>query len=185
MNSLELQLKQLLKLFKATRVKYAILGGIAVSIYGEPRSTFDIDINIMLDNNKIEGFLKKARKYGFTPLPANIKNFIKATGVIPMKFSKSNITGKSDFIIAQNILEHLCINRARFRKIYSIKARIVTAEDLIIHKITSQRPRDLEDAQGILIRQHGKLDIKYITQWLKKIDRVASQPKLLKLFQRL
>ena len=100
-----------------------------------------------------------------------------------MRFLKNKVTGRCDFIIAQNALEYLCIKRARLRKIYAIKAKIVTPEDLIIHKITSQRPRDLEDAQGILMRQRGKLDLKYITYWLRKIDETFSKQELLKLFK--
>lgn len=185
MNPLEFQLKQLVKLFKVTNVDYAILGGIAVSIYGEPRLTLDIDINIVLDNDKINDFLKEARKSGFFPLPQAIKKFVKSTGVIPMRFSKNKVTGRCDFIIAQNALEYLCIKRAHLKKIYTIKAKIVTPEDLIIHKITSQRPRDLEDLQGILFRQRGKLDMKYITYWLKRIDETTPKPELLKLFKTL
>lgn len=183
MNPLEFQLKQAVKLFKAASIDYAILGGVAVSLYGEPRLTFDIDINIMLDKNKLGDFLKVARKYGFMPLPANIKKFVRDTGVIPVKFSKNKAKGRCDFIVAQNILETLCIKRARLRKVYSVKARIVTAEDLIIHKITSRRPKDLEDAHGVLIRQRGKLDTRYITHWLKRIEEAASQPGLVELFK--
>ena len=131
------------------------------------------------------GFLKKARKYGFLPLPPNIKRFIKTTGVIPMKFSKNKITGKCDFIIAQNILEYLCIKRARLKKIYSAKLKLISPEDLLLHKIISERARDLEDAQGILMRQRGKLNINYINYWLKKIAAANKKPELLKLFKSL
>lgn len=41
---LALQLEALLKLFRATAIEYVILGGVAVSLYGEPRFTYDIDI---------------------------------------------------------------------------------------------------------------------------------------------
>lgn len=185
MNPLEFQLKQLVKLMKDVRLNYAVLGGVAVSIYGEPRLTFDIDINVMLDNKKLDGFLNKAKRYGFLPLPSNIKKFIKITGVIPMKFSKNKVTGKCDFIIAQNILEYTGIKRARYKKIYSIKVKLISPEDLVLHKITSERPRDLEDVQGILIRQRDKLDIKYITYWLKKIAGANRKPELLRLLKSL
>ncbi len=185
MNPFESQLKQLVKLMKEIRVGYAVLGGVAVSFYGEPRLTFDLDINIILKNNTIDNFLKKAKKYGFMPIPTKIKKFIKTTGVIPMKFSKNRITGKCDFIIAENTLEYLCIKRARFKKIYSTKVKLVSPEDLLLHKISSQRPRDLEDLQGILIRQRGKLDTRYINYWLKKIADVNQKPELLKLFKSL
>ncbi len=116
MGPLEFQLKQLVKLMKDIKTDYAILGGVAVSIYGEPRLTFDIDVNLLLNNDKIDDFLRRSKKFGFSVLPSNIKQFIKTTGVIPMKFSKNKITGKCDFIIAQNILEYLCIERTHFKK---------------------------------------------------------------------
>lgn len=183
MNQLGYQLKQLVKLMDESAPNYAIVGGIAVSVYGLPRLTYDIDVNIILDNSQLSGFLKKARKFGFRPLPANINKFVKSTGVIPMEFSKNKINGRCDIIIAQNILEYLCIRRARIKKIYSVNVKLITPEDLIIHKIISSRPRDLEDARGIFIRQKGKLDIKYITAWLKKIAEVNRKPELLTLFR--
>lgn len=185
MNSLEFQLKQLVKLMSDEKADYAILGGIAVSIYGEPRLTLDIDVSLTLDINKIDNFFKKAKKYGFSPIPLNIKKFIKATGIIPMKFSKNKVVGKCDFIIAQNALEYIGIKRALLKKIYSIKVKLISPEDLIIHKITSSRPRDIEDLQGILIRQRGKLDIRYINFWLKKIAKANRKPELLNLFKSL
>ncbi|PIP20967.1 MAG: hypothetical protein COX40_01950 [Candidatus Omnitrophica bacterium CG23_combo_of_CG06-09_8_20_14_all_40_11] len=185
MNPLEFQLKQLIKLMLNTKTDYAVLGGIAVSIYGEPRLTFDIDVNIIVDINKINDFLKKAKKYGFLPLPSKIEKFIENTGVIPMRFSKDKVMGKCDFIIAQNPLEYSGIKRARFKKINSIKVKLISPEDLIIHKITSERPRDLEDLGGILVRQKNKLDMRYIIFWLKKISGANKKPQVLHLFRKL
>jgi len=102
-----------------------------------------------------------------------------------MHLRKRGTIGRLDIIIAENILEYTAIKRGRLRKINSIKARIISPEDLIIHKITSSRPRDLEDLRGILIRQKGKLDIRYIQEWLKKIDKVSKETALYKLFKRL
>lgn len=183
MNPLLFQLKQLAKLMKDAKADYAVLGGVAVSIYGEPRLTFDVDVNFILEKNNVDKFLKKAKKFGFSPLPLNIKKFVENTGVIPARFLKNRMVGRCDFIIAQNILEYLCIKRARLKKVYSTKIKLISPEDLVIHKITSRRPRDLEDVQGILTRQRGRLDITYITYWLKKIAQANRKPELLKLFR--
>lgn len=185
MNSIELQLKYLSKLLKAINVNYAIIGGIAVSVYGEPRATFDIDVSIIFNIGDIDFFLKSAKKYGFTPLPSNIDNFVKTTAVIPMEFSKDKMFGRCDFIIAQNSLEFSAIKRARFKKLFSMRVKLITPEDLVLHKITSSRARDLEDLQGLLIRQSGRLDMDYINYWLKKVAVANKQPKLLKIFEKL
>ena len=185
MNFLEFQLQTVVKFLSAQKIKYVILGGIAASIYGEPRLTADIDISIILDKDKISEFLIQAKRYNIHPSLPNIKKIARKTGILPMHLRKRGTIGRLDIIIAENILEYTAIKRGRLRKINSIKARIISPEDLIIHKITSSRPRDLEDLRGILIRQKGKLDIRYIQEWLKKIDKVSKETALYKLFKRL
>ncbi len=182
-NPLEKQLKALINLFKATKTPYVILGGLAVMLYGEPRLTLDIDVNVSLTRDKIKSFLLAARRCGFIPVPSNINLFVKRTGVIPLKFTKGDLRGRCDIIIAENPIEYAALKRAKIKKIGSLKAKFVTPEDLVIHKITSDRPRDIEDLKGILSRQVGKLDTKYILFWLKKIAKVSNKPDLVTLFK--
>jgi len=182
MNQLELELRYLVRFLTHQKIRYAILGGIAVSIYGEPRFTQDIDVNIAFDKTKLDEFLRKARKQGFYPACAEVKKIAKKTGVIPLIFKKGRANAGCDIIIAENLIEYSSIRRGRLKKIGSVKARIITAEDLIIHKITSSRPKDIEDLKGILMRQKGKLNIKYIKSWLKKIDKTNKKSQLSKKF---
>jgi hypothetical protein len=183
--ALEKEMAALVQFFNAAKIKYAVLGGIAVLLYGEPRLTMDIDVNISIDKSDIDKFLKVGRKYGFYAIPGNIRSFVKKTGVIPMKFCKGKITGKCDVIIAENPIEFSALERAVTKKIGLVKVRVITPEDLIIHKITSSRPRDIEDLEGIIVRQKGMLDIKYIKSWLKKIADANYKPGLIKLFEKL
>lgn len=43
-------------------------------------------------------------------------------------------------------------------------------EDLIIHKIFSGRPRDLEDVRSILFK-NAALDIRYLMEWLTEFEK--------------
>ncbi|MBU4377229.1 MAG: nucleotidyltransferase [Candidatus Omnitrophica bacterium] len=181
MISLDLQLKSLAQCLSAQKIKYAVIGGIAVFVYGEPRFTADIDVNIILESRKIEDFLKQAKKYGFLPRSPRVRRIAQKDGVIPLFFKKSGLIGRIDIILAENPLEYSGINRAETRKVSAVKVKLVTPEDLILHKITSQRPRDKEDIRGILIRQKGRLDLRYIRSWLVKIDK-ANSTKLLSRF---
>jgi hypothetical protein len=173
----------LLRLLSEADVEYAILGGLAVSIYGEPRFTADIDVGIILEKDRIDNFLRLAKEHNFYPIPGDIKRFIGKTGVIPMKFRKGKVLGRCDFIIAENIIERSALKRAKSKNIGPIKARFVTPEDLIIHKITAGRPQDIEDVRSILARRNRKLDIKYIQYWLGLIDKSGKQTGFLKAFR--
>lgn len=176
------QLGELTKFLKAADIEYAVLGGIALSLYSEPRMTEDIDLNIILEQKDVAVFVKKARAFGFRPLPANIDRFVKETGVLPMSFLKNGVRGKFDFIIAQNPIEVAGLRRARIRTLCGVTAKVVTAEDLLLHKFLSDRPRDREDARAIILRQGKKLNIAYVRAWLRKIDRVSAARSLGKEF---
>ena len=184
MNPLKIQLKALVGLFKETKTKYVIIGGLAVSLYGEPRATFDIDVNVLLEKENLDNFLKISKKNGFYPIPSQVKSFIKKTAVIPMRFRRRGIINNCDIIIAENPIEIAAIKRGKIKNIWSLKVRFATPEDLIIHKLTSNRPKDLEDARSILMRQ-DKLDVKYISNWLKLIEKANSNIRLVSLFNTL
>ena len=184
MNALDIQLKSLIDCLSALKIDYVILGGLALSLYGEPRFTAGIDVNIMLDQEEIPKFLKNVKKYGFSPALANTGEVALECGVIPLNFRKGDTSGKFDLILAQNPLEYAAIQRGRMKNIGSLKANFVTPEDLVLHKITSSRPRDIEDLKGIILRQKGELDLRYIRHWLEKIDKV-NKTRLYKLFKNL
>jgi hypothetical protein len=183
MNPLIIQLREAVKLLTHMKIDYAVLGGLAVNLYGEPRFTMDVDINIMLKPEQLQRFIKKSRASGFTPACPNLKEFVKKTGVIPMNFSGRGAKGKSDFIIAENELELAALKRAVRKKIGSVKIKFVSPEDLVIHKIVSLRPHDREDVRGILIRQGRKLDSRYIKKWLRRLDKMDKNLNSLKLFK--
>lgn len=63
-NLLEM-LKQIAKYFDQRKLRYVIVGGIAVSVYGYPRSTQDIDIIIDHVQLDIHDFCEHLRGNGF------------------------------------------------------------------------------------------------------------------------
>ena len=61
-------------------------------------------------------------------------------------------------------IEEEAIRRAVAVRMAGRDVRFCTAEDLILHKLASDRPRDREDAEGVLSRQRGALDRGYLDQ---------------------
>lgn len=185
MNAFKVVLRSLAQFLSKEKIRYAILGGVALSLYGEPRLTADIDLNVLLDKKKIDEFLTTARRYNFHQRFSGVKRIARDTGVIPLIFRRGAVNGLVDIIIAENALEYAAIKRARSRSLEGIKLPVISPEDLVVHKITSIRPRDLEDIHGILIRQGKKLDVHYIRDWLKKIDAANQGIQLTALFHQL
>jgi hypothetical protein len=63
--------------------------------------------------------------------------------------------------------------------------KLCSAEDLVILKMLASRPRDLEDVEGILLRQGSVIDRRYIRLWLREFSDVLENPELLHSFERL
>lgn len=52
------------------------------------------------------------------------------------------------------------------------------AEDLIIHKLFAGRPRDIEDARGVVRRKGFELDWDYLRRWAAEFALVPDREGL-------
>ena len=90
-----------------------------------------------------------------------------------------------DLIVASLALESEAIDRAIAVPIGDAQVRFATAEDLILHKIVSERPRDLEDLVGIVRRRAGALDLEYLRPRIAELSQALSRPGMLQEFEQL
>ncbi|MBI4621580.1 MAG: nucleotidyltransferase [Desulfobacterales bacterium] len=57
-------------------IRYIVVGGIAVNLYGIPKMTYDIDLILDLEDKNLEKFLKLLKGWGFKPkVPVDIMEF--------------------------------------------------------------------------------------------------------------
>lgn len=61
-----------LDLFRALQdedVRYLVVGGLAVNLYGVERATMDVDLMLAMDTENVRRFIRAARALGLTPVP--------------------------------------------------------------------------------------------------------------------
>lgn len=82
-------------------------------------------------------------------------------------------------------LESTLVRLVRLLKAKKIpyRVRICSPEDLIIHKIISDRPRDWEDVRGIINLLGSKLDQTYLRPKIKELTKTLEKPDLLKFYK--
>lgn len=154
--------------------EYIIIGGIASGILGEPRTTVDIDIDILLDKDNIKEFLDKAKKAGFKVNKKVCTARAKLTSVFQINYGDFHI----DFIISSIDLETQAHKRKKAIKVYGLEAFFPTPEDFILLKLIPGRPQDLIDVEKTVIRYKGKLDIKYLETWAQKLSDEAQDMRI-------
>jgi predicted nucleotidyltransferase len=89
-------------------------------------------------------------------------------------FYRLNTKIRVDFIFSFTEYEQQAIGRARKVLMDNVEINFASPEDVIIHKCFAQRPRDLEDIRGILLKK-PELDVEYMKKWLKEFDRAIPE----------
>jgi predicted nucleotidyltransferase len=152
---------------KESDVKVVIMGGLAVSIYAQPRATLDIDGIIELDERYIDNFLTSAEKRGFSwdkEIP--IKR-IKGLSFITLYYPDGKVY--VDLFLAKGDFQENVIRRSHAVNVEGVKLDLISPEDLILVKLISDRPKDTEDVRQILLESSGDLDFKYLEKWAGKL----------------
>lgn len=158
---------------------YMIIGGQAVLLYGSPRLTNDIDITLGANVDEFGRVLEAVEDMGLEVLPEDIESFVKKTFVLPAKDRTTGI--RVDLIFSFTPYEKGAIERARPVFFDDTAVMFASVEDVIIHKIFAGRPRDLEDAAVVMVK-NPDFDREYIEKWLKEFDRTMESSNFTALF---
>ena len=159
-----------------------VIGGQAVLLYGEPRLTRDIDITLGVNTDYVEELLAVVQELSLKPIPEDTTAFVQQTMVLPVI---DEVTGiRVDFIFSFTPYETQAIRRAQRVAILGKDVFFASPEDVIVHKIFAGRPRDIEDIRTIILKNPG-IDIRYITNWLKKFDSYSDKKDFLSAFRKI
>src|SRR3989338_6834316 len=164
-------LKFVVEQLNNSKVPYFLIGSFAVSYYGKPRATHDIDFKISLSQKAVKPLIEKFQKQVYIS-EEGIQDALKHQTMFNLIHFETNT--KVDFWILQND----AFDQARFKRkktvsLFGLDTFITTVEDLIIIKLKwyqeSESDKHLNDIQGILEIQQDKIDKKYIQEWVGRL----------------
>lgn len=126
-------LSRLEKIFKATKLKYVIVGGIALIHYGHIRATQDIDLIIEDDPSKFSQFLGLLRSYNFDAMDEQFKTAYQEHTNISIFDNESFL--RLDIKVADKKRELDVLKNAINEKILGLELSIAPIEYVLIGKI--------------------------------------------------
>lgn len=173
-------LKLVAKRLDKAKISYMVSGGIAVSYWGFPRTTHDIDIVIKAkkeDKDKIFCLFKK----DFYISPEAIEDAIRTGFTFNIIHNKSGL--KVDFwLVKEDSFGKSEFKRKLKKEIFGKEIFIISPEDLILNKLLeykeTQSERRLEDAKSIL--KISKVDLNYIKNWARKQSTIKILNKIIR-----
>ena len=137
--------KDFVQFLNSNDVEYLLIGGWAVSIYGNPRLTKDIDFLISSKDDNIEKLKKTLDEFGAPPI--DIEGFKKdkdsfiRMGVSPMQI---DILKEASGIIMEE-----CYKRKNIAIVDNININVISVRDLIMNKRVAGRDQDIADANKL------------------------------------
>lgn len=175
---LEAALLEICRTIHESGLPYAVVGGLATAVWGEPRATLDVDVTVWAEESEIPPLLDQLKEQ-FTILVPDPSDFIAQTRVLPLQS-----TGKVriDLIFGLLPFEEAATSRAVGVEVAGEQVRFCTAEDLILMKIVSERPRDLEDVRSVILRQRS-LDFEYLEPRIRELSELLERPEILDSFR--
>ena len=173
---------QLHTFLSARRIPYAIIGGLAVQRWGQPRLTRDVDLTMLLEPGREEATLREIVA-AFPPRIEDAVAFALAHRVLPV-----DVPGGSEADLSLGLPgyeEHAVARAVPYDLGGGRQVRLCSAEDLIVHKALAGRPQDVLDIEGIVARQGKALDVAYLRRWLDELARTSDDPEVRNRFERI
>jgi len=149
--------------------RYLVIGGLAVVVVGEPRTTADADVIVFVSQTEAESLIAQAAEAGFELREDVERRRLEETGT--MRFRKGRY--QIDLITASLPFEEEAYRRATFHQLFGVLLPFPTPEDLILFKILAGRDKDILDATGIVRRHIERLDTKYLEKTLQPLCELA------------
>jgi len=153
-------MRRILKLLYLNKIRYLLCGGVAVNLYGIPRTTVDLDLIIDLSYENLKNFIFTMKNAGLTLkqpveetklLDKSFRDFlIKEKGVKVLTYlNLKNPLEIVDFFIDPPIEFEEAFRKKTVLKAESYEIYLVDIETLIKMKEKSKRALDLSDAENL------------------------------------
>jgi len=175
MDNLVESVKTLQQRLEAVGISSVVIGGVAVAVWGEPRVTRDVDLKVLLGRDDAERLLD-ALAPGYVSLLPDPRRALRQQAMV---FVQDTAGTRLDLLLADTPYDVIAIQRGRDVELQpGVTIRVCSAEDLVIYKLISTRPRDHEDAHGIIRRQGPTLDDEYVLDWLHQFEQALDDSTL-------
>ena len=158
------------------KIRYAFIGGVAVSLLGKPRVTQDVDSLIwMKDDGELEKLLKSAAKHHLEPRMKGALAFARRHRVLLLTHVPSKI--EVDVSLGTLPFEDALLKKTVKIKINDVLVPIPSPSNLIIMKAVAHRPKDMADIEGVLDACRN-IDAAMIRSSLKEFSDLLEAPEL-------
>jgi len=165
-----------IELVRRMRLRHMLVGAWALTLWGRPRATTDVDILIWLGEGTWDQLRSRAERAGFE-LDEIWDRYNPMLRGLQRRFHKTNIP--VDFLAARDAHDLRALQRRRLKMFAGRRLAVVAPEDLILEKLKVGRPRDFDDAASVIERCGQQLNQPYLRTWARRLGMTGELEYLL------
>jgi predicted nucleotidyltransferase len=179
--SLAESMRDFVRVFEQLSFTYAVMGGLAVRIYGIPRPTYDVDFTVAIPRERLTEFYQACIALGYTVADPYLGGWVDRVAGMPLVKLRRYVAERGvdmDLFLAECDFQKELLRRRREIEFDGDKVWMVSPEDLILLKLLASRPRDFADITDVLFTQ-GELDEEYMHVWATRQGTLGALEKVL------
>lgn len=178
MTRFEAALIDLVSFLDEEKTPYMMIGGVANLHWGTRRFTEDLDLVVRIADEDVSSWLGRVAKR-FRMITSDLPGFLRRNHFIQIE-TQSGVP--ADVMVAVLPYQWSAIERAVPVPVAGCPVRFCTAEDLVIHKLASERPLDHADVEGVVLRQGERLDRAYLDRHVRDLAAGLERPEVLSFY---
>ncbi|MFI5401824.1 MAG: hypothetical protein ACHQ1G_02730 [Planctomycetota bacterium] len=168
-------LRSLLAFLARHGIDYMLLGGMAIRTLAIPRPTFDVDLQVATDETGAKAFAQRAAQEGYSVDEPHIRGFVdrmQGLAKIAMSVPVGDRWVPVDVFLSGSEYQRAAFARRSRHETDLGPLWLISVEDLLLHKLLADRPRDRADVADLLLLA-GPLDETYLRKWGERLGILA------------
>jgi hypothetical protein len=158
---------------------WMVIGGIAVIAHGVRRFTTDIDAAVRGDAISIDRLLEVLARHGIVPRIADAAAFARANLVLLLRHASTGVD--LDVSQAWSSFEYEALAAREEARFGRVRVPMTVPDDLVVFKAIAGRPKDVEDAEALLVL-HPRIDVGRARRRVAELADMADAPELVESF---
>lgn len=149
---------RLLEKLYTEKIRYLIVGGLAVNLYGIPRITQDIDLIVSMEKPNIGRLIKVLKELSYSPLvpvdpmnlakPEEVRKWIEEKNMIAFCFHNDEKRYQTvDILIGHKLDFDKAFDEKTIRKVNDFEIYLASVQDIIKLKADTGREQDRSDIE--------------------------------------
>jgi hypothetical protein len=159
-------LERIVAIFRRAQVPYVLIGAWALTAWGRPRATNDVDFLVLVDEGDLPRLGELLVQGEFT-LDESWQEWNPLLRGVQLRLQHRGLT--IDILRSRGPHDQQIFQRKRKKRMDGHYYWVVSVEDFLLQKLQVGRPRDFEDAVSIVERFRSKLDHEYLTHWARQL----------------